>query len=68
MDATPHNIRVVEAGEPDVPAISSLFWRMWDEAGPDAPGFSGATEEVIEEIAQPGVAPNLCALADKDAV
>lgn len=26
---------------------------MWDEAGPDAPGFSGATEDVIAEIAQP---------------
>jgi ribosomal protein S18 acetylase RimI-like enzyme len=26
---------------------------MWDEAGPDAPGFAGATEDVIAEIAQP---------------
>lgn len=26
---------------------------MWDEAGPNAPGFSGATEDVIAEIARP---------------
>jgi ribosomal protein S18 acetylase RimI-like enzyme len=53
MDSRPQGIHVVEAGAADVDAIGTLFWRMWDEAGPDAPGFAGATEEVIAEIAQP---------------
>ncbi len=53
MDATPQGVHVVEAGDEDVPAISGFFWAMWNEAGPDAPGFAGATEEVIAEIATP---------------
>ncbi len=77
MGATEFDIRVVEAGEPDIPAIGTLFWRMWDEAGPGAPGFSGATEEVIAEIAQPAaIAARIggperrmfVAYADEDAV
>ena len=53
MDSPRQSINVREAGEADVPAIGELFQRMWDEAGPDAPGFAGATEEVVAEIAQP---------------
>ncbi len=53
MAANGAEIRVVEAGEGDVSSISALFRRMWEEAGPDAPGFSGATEEIIAEIAAP---------------
>ncbi len=53
MEHTPSGVRVVEAGDEDIPAINTLFWAMWDEAGPDAPGFSGATEEIIAEIAAP---------------
>ncbi len=47
------DVAVREAAEADIPAISALFVEMWREAGPDAPGFAGATEEVIAEIAQP---------------
>ncbi len=53
MAVTPEDIHVVEAGETDIAAIGTLFWRMWEEAGPDAPGFSGATEEIVAEIAEP---------------
>jgi ribosomal protein S18 acetylase RimI-like enzyme len=48
----PH-IEIREASEADVPAISSFFLEMWRQSGPEAPGFAGATEEVIAEIAAP---------------
>ncbi|MDJ0953477.1 MAG: GNAT family N-acetyltransferase [Acidimicrobiia bacterium] len=53
MDETPREVLVVEASDDDVPAIGSFFWAMWHEAGADAPGFTGATEEIIAEIAAP---------------
>ena len=53
MATTPAELRFTEATPSDIPAISEFFWAMWNEAGPDAPGFSGATENVIAEIAQP---------------
>lgn len=42
-----------EATEGDVAAIADFFHEAWRQAGPDAPGFAGATEEVISEIATP---------------
>ena len=50
MKGEPAAIRVIEAAEQDISAISDFFWEMWREAGPDAPGFTGATEGVIAEI------------------
>jgi ribosomal protein S18 acetylase RimI-like enzyme len=48
-----HEIRVTEATADDVAAIGAFFRRAWEEAGPGAAGFSGATEEVIAEISAP---------------
>jgi ribosomal protein S18 acetylase RimI-like enzyme len=47
------NIDIIEATESEIPAIGSFFLEMWKQSGPDAPGFTGATEEVIAEIARP---------------
>jgi len=43
-------IRVTEAGSEDVAAIASFFWAAWRTSGPDAPGWAGASEEVIAEL------------------
>lgn len=53
MTTTPAALRFTEATPSDIPAIGDFFWAMWHEAGPEAPGFSGATEDVIAEIAHP---------------
>ncbi len=53
MSTPPTGLRVTEAAAADIPAISQFFWVMWSDAGPDAPGFAGATESVIAEIAEP---------------
>jgi ribosomal protein S18 acetylase RimI-like enzyme len=37
----------------DIPRLSSFFLKAWDEAGPGAMGFSGATDEAISAIASP---------------
>lgn len=42
-----------EASDSDVAAIADFLHEAWRQAGPDAPGFAGATEEVIAEIAAP---------------
>lgn len=44
---------VREATSDDVTAIADFFHEAWQQAGPEAPGFAGATEEVIAEIAAP---------------
>lgn len=44
-------IAVREAVVADAPAFATFMHRAWREAGPDAPGFAGATEESIAEIA-----------------
>jgi len=46
-------IRVVEAGGADVAAIASFFWAAWRTSGPDAPGWAGASEDVIAELTTP---------------
>jgi ribosomal protein S18 acetylase RimI-like enzyme len=53
MTSTPPSIRVTEATADDIPAIGVFFWAMWRQAGPEAPGFAGATDSVIAEVAQP---------------
>ncbi|MGD1054680.1 MAG: GNAT family N-acetyltransferase [Nitrososphaerales archaeon] len=35
----------------DVPRLSTFVIQAWKEAGPDALGFTGATDEAIKEIA-----------------
>lgn len=44
---------VRDAVPADAAAIGEFFRAIWRDAGPDAPGFAGATAEVIEEIAAP---------------
>ncbi len=50
MDQDADRVVVTEAAERDVAAFATFFWEAWQEAGPDAPGFAGATEEVIREL------------------
>ena len=47
------SIEVREAIDTDAESISTFLWALWEEAGPDAPGLAGATEQIIEEIAHP---------------
>ena len=47
------HLDVSEGAEPDIAAISLFLWELWRESGPDSPGLTGATEEVIAEIAAP---------------
>ena len=44
---------VTEATPADVGAFAEFFLTAWRQAGPDAPGFAGATEEVIAELTTP---------------
>ena len=44
---------ITEATADDVAAIGDFFREAWAEAGPEALGWSGADESVIEEIAAP---------------
>ena len=53
MSSIPPNVRITEATAADISAISVFFHEMWRQAGPDSPGFAGATESVIAEIAEP---------------
>lgn len=50
MDQDADRVVVCEATERDVAAFATFFREAWQEAGPDAPGFAGATEEVIREL------------------
>ena len=43
----------VEADASHIPAISSFFWEAWRQTGPNAPGWAGASEEVIAELTAP---------------
>jgi len=44
-------MEIREAKPGDESKLSSFLQEAWREAGPGAPGFTGATEETIEEIA-----------------
>ncbi len=44
-------MRIREAKPGDESKLSSFLKDAWREAGPGAPGFTGATQETIEELA-----------------
>jgi len=44
---------VAEAAEADVTAFATFFRKAWRQAGPDALGFAGASDEVIAELTAP---------------
>lgn len=44
---------VREAEQTDAEAIGGFLHDIWDEAGPSAPGFAGATPALIDELARP---------------
>jgi len=50
-DAT--TISVTEATDADVAAFAKFFREAWKQAGPDAPGFVGASDQVIAELTTP---------------
>lgn len=37
----------------DAAAVAVLLRALWSEAGPDAPGFAGTTDEIIDELTRP---------------
>jgi ribosomal protein S18 acetylase RimI-like enzyme len=41
---------VREASDVDIEGIAQFFTEAWRQSGPDAPGFVGATDEVIAEL------------------
>ncbi len=43
-------ISVTEATNADVDAFATFFWEAWRQAGPDAPGFVGASDKVIADL------------------
>jgi len=45
--------RVREATIDDAQVMAAFLLAAWREAGPDSPGFAGATPEVMAEIATP---------------
>lgn len=53
MGAVQGPVAVREATTPDALAFAEFFVTAWREAGPDAPGFEGATEEAIAELTTP---------------
>jgi GNAT superfamily N-acetyltransferase len=52
-DAGDDAVRVAEAAAADAAAISAFFWDAWRLAGPEAPGWAGASEEAIAELTAP---------------
>jgi ribosomal protein S18 acetylase RimI-like enzyme len=44
---------VTEADHADAEAAGAFVRELWDAAGPNAPGLTGATDEVIAEISRP---------------
>lgn len=46
-------VSIREATEEDVACFGAFFQAAWKKAGPAAPGFTGATEEVIAELTAP---------------
>ena len=43
-------VTVTEATAADAGAVAAFFWEAWQQAGPNAPGFVGATDEIIGEL------------------
>jgi ribosomal protein S18 acetylase RimI-like enzyme len=46
-------IDITEAGPADAAAAGAFVRELWEAAGPDAPGLTGATDEVIAAISRP---------------
>jgi ribosomal protein S18 acetylase RimI-like enzyme len=44
---------ITEADESHVDAIAAFLHRAWQEAGPGAPGWAGATDETLTDLARP---------------
>ena len=44
---------ITEATVQDVDDVGGFIKELWAAAGPGAPGLTGATEEIIEEISRP---------------
>ncbi len=51
--APSHAVDVVEAREADAAAFATFLRTAWYEAGRDAPGFAGASDDSIAEITRP---------------
>lgn len=43
-------IIVTEGSAADAGAFAAFLWEAWQQVGPDAPGFAGATDELIREL------------------
>jgi ribosomal protein S18 acetylase RimI-like enzyme len=52
---TRDRIRVREATDADISSIATFLREAWQMTGPDAPGWAGADEEVIEHLARSDV-------------
>ncbi len=50
MESGDGAVVVAEASIADAAAFARFFRRAWEESGPDAPGFVGATDAVIDEL------------------
>lgn len=46
-----HESKVRIAKKADVSALAAFFMQAWKEAGPGSLGFTGATDEAVQEIA-----------------
>lgn len=46
-------LQVNRATPGDVDKVAAFLGEAWEAAGPDAPGFAGATDEIIAELARP---------------
>lgn len=46
-------VEVSEATSDDLVSVAHLLRKAWQEAGPGAAGFAGATDAVIDEISRP---------------
>lgn len=44
-------LQVEIANYKDIIKLKAFFWEAWRQAGPNALGFTGATESIVEEIA-----------------
>ncbi len=55
MEGEKVEIRVGEATEDDISAFATFFWQAWEQAGPEAEGFVGASDQVISELTAPEV-------------
>jgi GNAT superfamily N-acetyltransferase len=53
QDGRGAGFRIAEASDSDVAAIAAFFWAAWRTSGPNAPGWAGASEDVIAELTAP---------------